>query len=681
MIGPRPLRERIMAIRTRRLTLLHWLAPLLLLGFWALAVASVRNKSNTFDELAHLTTGCSYWLFNDYRLNPENGNLPQRWCALPVVLSGVARLPDVDHPAWRDSNVWTLGDVTFFDLNNPLSTILLLGRAFAALLAVAIAWQVYRWSKGLWGIGGGMVSLVACGLCPTMLAHGPLMTSDISFACFLLGSMTAVWAVLQRVTPARVLACTLLLAGLFLSKPSAGLILGMAGLLIVLRMFYGPPLITAIAGRQWVADRWWRRGLLVLAVGTVCAAGTFTLVWSAYGFRYSAFNTAQLPAGVFYKYGELSQIRGVPERPRAVLAWLDQNRVLPQSYLYGTGFVLGHRNRHAFLLGQYSTTGWLSYFPYCFLLKTSGPLLVLIVLGLWAIWRLGRTRPVLADKPSNSDDPEAPGPLWYRTAPLLVLFFVYGATALMTPLNIGHRHLLPIYPCLYIFVGAVWPALGRGGRLGRVAVALILAWMAVDTGRSFPHYLAYFNGIVPQAQAYRALVDSNLDWGQDLPLLRDWLDEHQRRHGPTPVYLDYFGTSRPSSYGIQATALPPESPQPEFFPWQPGIYAISATNLQAVYRPNSRTWTEAMQRDYHVASVLGERLRRNQDVPADYADPQSPKRRQLLARLRNLQYTRLLNYLRSQEPIDQVGYSILIYQLTEDDLHQAFSSPPAPIHR
>src|SRR5436305_14413767 len=63
-----------------------------------LAITAAMEKSPTFDEPTHLTAGYSYWLKNDYRLDPENGNLPARWAAIPLVLS---RPIFLDHAAWK----------------------------------------------------------------------------------------------------------------------------------------------------------------------------------------------------------------------------------------------------------------------------------------------------------------------------------------------------------------------------------------------------------------------------------------------------------------------------------------------------------------------------------------------------------------------------------------------------
>src|ERR1700747_2162780 len=73
----------------------------------ALAITAAIEKSPTFDEPTHLTAGYSYWLKNDYRLDPENGNWPARWAALPLILS---RPTFLENTAWRQAGVWAVSE-------------------------------------------------------------------------------------------------------------------------------------------------------------------------------------------------------------------------------------------------------------------------------------------------------------------------------------------------------------------------------------------------------------------------------------------------------------------------------------------------------------------------------------------------------------------------------------------
>lgn len=638
-------------------------AAALLVGYVAVALASVRNKSTTSDEIVHLTAGYSYWVYHDYRLHPENGNLPQRWVALPLVLTDGLRFPDGTHPGWARSNMWAVGDSFFHDLGNPTDRMLFAARSAAVVFGVGVALQVYFWGRRLWGTGGGLLSLAVCVLCPTTLAHGPLATSDVCLTCFLLASVTAVWRVLQRVTRARLAVCALALGLLALAKHSAPLVAVMAAALVLIRVFAGPPVVVALGARERTVGS--RRGRFGAALGAaaVCAAGALAILWAGYGFRFAAINTAELPPGRFAE----SMSSWAADMPVAwgVLRAAEYARVLPEAYTYGTAYVIAHRERYAFFLGEYSTAGWAGYFPYCFLVKTPWPLFGLLALAVLAVVR----RPPAPRPVSGGGDPV---PLWYRAAPLWVLWAVYWGFALTSTLNIGHRHILPTYPPLYILAGAAALWLARPVRAAGWAVVGLLVWSAGVTASAFPHYLAYFNPLLPPREAYTALVDSNLDWGQDLPLLRDRLATGD----PRPAYLDYFGTGRPVSFGIQATTVRrPADPGVEG--WRPGRYCVSATRLQAVYEPGRRDWTPELEATYRVVLELHRKLAAGEALPGGVRSFAEPEEREALRRLiAELQYIRLLIHLRNRRPDDTVGYSILVYDVGEEELREVLEGRP-----
>ncbi len=174
----------------------------------------------------------------------------------------------------------------------------------------------------------------------------------------------------------------------------------------------------------------------------------------------------------------------------------------------------------------------------------------------------------------------------------------YFAVAVAMRLDIGQRHLLPVYPFLYVLAGSLaleWKRFRRPARI--VTAILLLLWIAVSSQFVFfpfnhqpwqkvaPHYLSYFNELAGgPANGYKELVDSNLDWGQDLRALKPWLDQHQITN---PIYLCYFGTADPRYYGILHYNLPGGyafEPSEGFDSLKPGgIIAISATSLQGVY--------------------------------------------------------------------------------------------------
>lgn len=165
----------------------RWASPvvaaILVAAFYGLLLASTADKSLTADETRHATAGYTYWRFNDYRLNPGNGTLAQRMMALPL-LEGQFQFPAADSDDWRRSDELAVGDAWFNHLGNNVEAMLARGRAACALFAAALAALVWWWARRVFGPEGAMLSLLLCILNPTVLANGPLMTSDTACALF-----------------------------------------------------------------------------------------------------------------------------------------------------------------------------------------------------------------------------------------------------------------------------------------------------------------------------------------------------------------------------------------------------------------------------------------------------------------------------------------------------------------
>jgi hypothetical protein len=192
--------------------------------------------------------------------------------------------------------------------------------------------------------------------------------------------------------------------------------------------------------------------------------------------------------------------------------------------------------------------------------------------------------------------------------------------------------------------------------------------------------LAYFSPIVGGPQnGYRHLVDSSLDWGQDLPGLRDWLTINQRTDETT--HLAYFGTDDPEHHGIYATHLPSilDLRSSQSLSWPvPGLYAVSATMLQQVYLPVRGLWTLENEAEYQTARALAPYFRQIEQHPTNPSLLKLGNLETWTARWRRfeiLRFARLCHYLRSRQPDANVGYSILIYRLTQNELDDALEGP------
>jgi hypothetical protein len=390
-----------------------------------------------------------------------------------------------------------------------------------------------------------------------------------------------------------------------------------------------------------------------------------------------------------------------------------QLHLLPEAFLYGFAYTWENaKDRRAFLNGQYSTMGWPQFFPYSALVKTPLPLFVLVALSLaWTVrtWRLSgdswRTRrPAIAQS-------------LYRTAPLWVLFLGYWAVAISSHLNIGHRHILPTYPALLVAAGGAWCWTGRRSEsksdesaqksesttnasslassfkarrwpVFAVVVAVCIVSFAGESLWRWPNYLAYFNQVAGGPHnAYRHLVDSSLDWGQDLPALKKWLFDVGLDNSPsTKTYLSYFGTGLPSYYGIDVELLPSyyqREPPKVAAPLQPGVYCISATMLQNVYTDYWGPWTQEYEDSYRKLGFNVEKFRSSSVEERERLAKETGLRfwYDVFAKYEQARFARLTAYLRQREPNFEVNNSILIYVLSETDVKNATDGPLAELNQ
>lgn len=657
-----------------------------LVGYALMAGYGSAHTGATFDEPAHITAGVSYWRFNDYRLNPENGNWPQRLIALPDILASTV-FPSLSDPAWRDADMWTLSDQLVFQLNDANAT-LSRSRLIVTIAGMFFGYLLFAWSYRLFGPGGGWVTLVAFTFSPTMLAHGALATSDLMGALALVAATWACWRTLHDVSVRSVAASAVAVSAAILSKMSGILIVPVAIALIVANMIARAPMTICWRGRVHAIASLRSRVAICGSLFLIHFLIAWLIVWATYGFRYSAFSPSGGAGATFIDAwpsvlsdGDL--VDGVVEVGRA---W----HVLPEGFLYGVASVNAYgKHRASFLNGTLRTGGTPWFFPYAALVKTTLPLLLIVLgvvigTGIDMIGRLGHNMSApFASRISVAR---------YEAIPLLALIAIYGAVIVCGSLNIGHRHMLPLIAAGLVLLGAAGSAVfgqqsGRYRASLRYTVPLLLLWHAGESISISPHYLAYFNQLAGgPRRGYEHLVDSSLDWGQDLPALREWLTRYglSSRSNP-PAYLAYFGRSLPSYYGVDARTLPgfPDRSQPHRpEPFEPGVYCISATMLQGVYASIHDPWAPQYVHDYN-ATLDNLRLFDSTGVnPATRAALLKQTGEAFWVRsfqiFEELRFARLASILRKRAPDAQAGYSILVYRVGADELRRALEPKGEP---
>jgi hypothetical protein len=627
----------------------------LLLLHAGLALWAVSGKSVTADEILHVTSGYYFNRHGDYRVQPENGNLPQRLAGLPAALTAEPAAAVTESPAWRKSDSWGISQRFFYGAGLDHWPLLMAGRGLMLVFSAGTGLLVFWWARRLAGPAAGLFALALYALDPNVLAHAPLATSDSAAVFLLLASATAFGRMLG--TPGW--------------RPGllSAVVFGLACVAKFSAVLLGPVFLLLSLWRLAEAGAGGRLLLLRRLAGWlpvhVAAAGL--IIWAFYGFRFSGFSPG-LPAAEHYIV-PWERVLPLLGWQAPLIGWLREWQLLPEAFLYGYSWVVvSAQQRAAFLAGEYGTTGWLAFFPLAFWWKSTLALLVALVTAAW-LWAR-RTRSLAEARAGLSG-----------IAPLAALSGLYAVASLLSHLNIGHRHLLPVYPALYILAGTLaGPWVAPRLRLGLVAV--LLAGQAAAGARIAPHYLAFFNTLAGgPANGWRLLVDSSLDWGQDLPGLKAWLARHHA-DAAGPVYLAYFGSGRPDYYGIRATRLPEFNRADDIAPWyEPagGLYCLSATLLQQVYSPVRGEWTLEHEKAYQDARLKEPLFReywRNPATRREVIDSGAAAEFEMTwQRYDQLRFARLCHYLRARGPDAMVGYSILVFRLDDAEVARALHTP------
>lgn len=556
-----------------RLPRLLLISAVLALTF-GLALSSLTQKSPTFDEQGFIVRGVAYLR------PPEEGGTQHIRVGHPpglnafnaMLLAGddSVRLP-VDDPSWQETSFHRPAELFLWEIGNDVAHIMFLARLPTVWLGLLLIALVGRWAAemavgGLWlrpsssrafaGDMAGLLALVLAAFDPNLMAHLRLATTDFGLTALAALAGYGVWRLARRPSVG-----TAVLAGAGL-----GLLLNTKFTALLFVPLFAMVLLLAVLV-HWRGKQ--HRGRTLLApILVVYPVTAFLTLWAGNGF-----DVGRLPS-------QLPLLPHLAGWPAPMPHYLEQ--------LLDIGGRL-EVETPAFLLGQYSSTGWWTYFPVAFLLKTPLPVLLLLAAAAIAtgsaLWsRRGRVG--------------AAG--WVDLAALLVPALGFFAIALTTEINLGYRHILPVLPFLLVFIGvslggqvavlrphATWVASFRNRAATWLTLALTGVLVAVSLW-AYPHYLAYFNRLVGGPDGgWRALVDSNIDWGQDLSALGPWMEAR----GIDRIWLSYFGEARPEYYGIAYDGLdsfPPRLMNPSARPFvpsdpAPGWYAISVTNLQGVH--------------------------------------------------------------------------------------------------
>jgi hypothetical protein len=544
-------------------------ATLVLIIHAGLLLDCSRKNFVTVDEAGHLVSGISHWTTGTYSMYRVNPPLPRMLAVVPVFLlhpntQGIQPIYGLNERAeWRCANQFALDNAERY------LDILFLARLAGILWSCLGGWLVYRWGSDLYSSRAGLLGLVLWCFDPNVLANAQMVTPDMPATVASLAATYCFWRYLRRPS--------------WSSALLAGLVLGIAELTkFTLIYLYALWLLLGLLHR-WLN----RRGsvttvsfLSQVGQGLTMVAISVFVINIGYEFQDSGkplgkyvFASESLrgenPPNVIPTFSAANRFRdhwlgAIPvPLPREFLAGIDRQKVDFEGGL------------NSYLRGQWQPRGWWYYYLYGLAVKVPLGVLVLVVWGLILTLIGHASSGRLVDECF----------VWLPVLAILVL------VSSQTGFSHHLRYVLPFFPFAFLGAGKLAYFLSSQHWKTGLLVLVLILWSITSTLRIHPHYLSYFNEAAGGPQhGHDHLIDSNIDWGQDLLYLKSWLDQHPEAH---PLRLAYFNVIDPRVVGI-SFSLPPPGPS-ETYPAQssrasqlgprPGYYALDVNFVRGISFP------------------------------------------------------------------------------------------------
>ena len=408
-----------------------------------------RSLSVTMDEPTHVSAGLSGWTGGDYRQSTGNLFFTQKWAAWPLYRSGL-KPPDPELQRQLNWDPVLVGEALVYSAPDPIETVAP-ARQMTLVLCILTGVLVWGWASWLGGPWAGAWAALLYATCPVVLASGVLVTTDTGAAFWYLAALACYAWMLRR-------------PGLVSSA-----LTGVCSAMMVLSKFSIVAWVCGAAILLWWHLREARGGLrksdAVNWHACALAAGWAT-IWSFFGWSFR-------PGGFTYITTEPSTM------VEHVVAVLDRLRALPEPYLREMVTFQGMiRPRPAYLLGSFRMGGSWNYFPVAFLTKST--VAMLLALAAWLVVR--RPAPPIGQRPRS-------------LSPLIAGAVGYALVAMATPLNIGVRHILPLFLIAAVIGGVALVRAVRQGGVGSWLAAAVALLSVAEGASARQKPLAWFNAL------------------------------------------------------------------------------------------------------------------------------------------------------------------------------------------
>ncbi len=421
--------------------------------------------SPTEDEPAHIASGITHWrhgTFDAYRVNPP---LVRMLATLPILplqpsLEYSSRLGETPY----SRNEFVLGRMFLFENASEIRQLVFLSRLTCIPFVLLGGVVCYLWGSKLYGPAAGLFSMVMWTVCPNILGHGCLVTTDVAAAstgvfasyAFWLWTTTLEWK--QCYVAGVGLALAMLTKSIWIILIPLWLLVGGA---ILLQRYFSVP--TSDSMRDTPSSRRAAPNpkIVFAQICTVIACGVF-LLNAGYGFEKSL-----RPLGQFQFISETLGGIDAHRVPGNILAFNPVSWIpcpFPANFLQGidTQKYDFERGKLAYLNGEFQRGGWWYYYLFAFAVKAPAGYVLAVLLrccqsgvsfgkiGLRFIsegreqssLRLSRRFSVATSWITQ----------WFH---LFLFLVVISLVSSQTGINQGIRYLIPAFPFLYIWVGGL----------------------------------------------------------------------------------------------------------------------------------------------------------------------------------------------------------------------------------
>lgn len=507
------------------------------------AIASAWKDSPIVDEIPHIGAGYSYIADHTFQFNPEHPPLAKD-------VAGLALLPLKINPEFLSSynasrpgtvnDQWNFGRQLIFHSGVDPATIVHFAKVPLILFFILSGWLIFLWSKRTFNSRTGLVAVFLFAFSPTVIAHSRFVTTDVPA---LFGILFATYFFIQYLKEQSNI-------NFWLASVSFGVALLTKFSTFLLIPYF---LLMALVW-VWAQNNGYIKPTIRLVTKTILimAVGFIVIVGPIYQLQIFNYPPAQ------QKNDAEVTLRNYPFPILSkTVIWASDKPILRPYAEWGLGMAMvfqrAEGGNNTYFMGKFSNQSFKAYFPVVYVLKEPIPFLLLLLSSIWIGWRAWRN-----NRESFKNKIKDHFPIFA----MLLWIFIYVATSINANLNIGIRHLIPIYGFIFILVAGGIERFAQnyesrirnqesGNKKGLlrnsyfIILVLLLFWYLIEFISVYPYYLTYFNQFAGgPAGGHRYVVDSNLDWGQDLQRLDDFIE----KNNIDKIYLDYFGWAEQSYY-------------------------------------------------------------------------------------------------------------------------------------